>query len=106
MSAKPFSTYPEDRERLLSLARSLQTPGVLKTLEDRDRAADKLSDLVKAILEDEAIAAAHTSQSALRLLIEATGDLVIAKQNLKRIAKRVRDAAALIDAASSSKQEA
>lgn len=51
--AKPFSTYPEDREKLLELARLIEKPNtdVETTLE----AAYKLADLVKAILEDEAL---------------------------------------------------
>ena len=53
---RPFSTYPEDRETLLSLARLLQAPG--KDAEQRNRATDTLSDLVIAILEDEAHALA------------------------------------------------
>lgn len=49
--AKPFSTYPEDREKLMSLARILQNPHDIETGE---KAADELSDLVLAILSDEA----------------------------------------------------
>jgi hypothetical protein len=48
---KPFSTYPEDREKLMSLARILQNPHDVETGE---KAADELSDLVLAILSDEA----------------------------------------------------
>ena len=50
---KPFETYPEDRELLLSLAREIQTPD-----QDPERLASKaveLADLVQAILEDEAV---------------------------------------------------
>ncbi|MGC4393745.1 hypothetical protein [Agrobacterium sp. M50-1] len=47
---RPFSTYPEDRERLLSLATTLQKPHDVET---REKAADGLSDLVIAILTDE-----------------------------------------------------
>jgi len=47
---KPFSAYPEDRERLLSLARILQNPHDVET---GQRSADELSDLVIAILSDE-----------------------------------------------------
>lgn len=45
-SLKPFSTYPEDREKLLSLAEKASNSG--------DAAAIELGDLVKAILSDEA----------------------------------------------------
>jgi hypothetical protein len=45
----PFSTYPEDRERLLLLARKILR-------DDADRASIvELADLVVAILEDEEI---------------------------------------------------
>ena len=44
-STKPFSTYPEDRERLLSLARRCE--------QSDDETAVELGDLVRAILEDE-----------------------------------------------------
>jgi len=46
-STKPFSTYPEDRERLLKLANLIR-------LQSDDDAAIELADLVRAILEDEA----------------------------------------------------
>ena len=49
--SKPLHTYPEDRKELLRLARLLQTPGTDTVTSAR--AADKLSDLVRAILEDE-----------------------------------------------------
>lgn len=48
---KPFSTYPEERERLLALATVLQMPHDVETGE---QTADQLSDLVLAILSDEA----------------------------------------------------
>ena len=48
---KPFSTYPEDRELLMSLARTIQTSNDVEIV---DQAAGKLSDLVLAILSDEA----------------------------------------------------
>lgn len=48
---KPFSTYPEDHEKLLRLSRTIQGHNVDD--EDRLRAADTLSDLVIAILKDE-----------------------------------------------------
>jgi hypothetical protein len=48
---KPFSTYPEDRELLMSLARTIQTSSDVEVV---DQAAGKLSDLVLAILSDEA----------------------------------------------------
>lgn len=44
--AKPFSTYPEDREKLLSLA--------AKAADSDDASAIELADLVTAILTDEA----------------------------------------------------
>lgn len=46
---KPFSTYPEDREKLLSLA-----VYVLDPHHPMDDKAVELADLVKAILTDEA----------------------------------------------------
>lgn len=48
---KPFSTYPEDRELMMSLARTIQTSPDVEVV---DQAAGKLSDLVLAILSDEA----------------------------------------------------
>jgi len=47
---RPFSAYPGDRERLLSLANTLQKTHDVETGE---KAADELSDLVIAILNDE-----------------------------------------------------
>lgn len=49
---KPFSSYPEDREKLMSLATVLQNPHDIETGE---KAANELSDLVLAILSDEEI---------------------------------------------------
>lgn len=49
---KPFSTYAEDRETLMGLARTVQTTGDAELAE---KAADKLSDLVLAILSDESV---------------------------------------------------
>ncbi|MEF2554347.1 hypothetical protein VQ042_24035 [Aurantimonas sp. A2-1-M11] len=49
---KPFETYPEDRELLLSLAREIQTPDL--DIEKMEKRAIELADLVQAILEDEA----------------------------------------------------
>lgn len=46
---KPFSTYPEDRQKLLSLAEH-----VLDANQPLDDKAVELADLVKAILTDEA----------------------------------------------------
>ena len=59
---KPFSTYPEDREKLIKLARILQTS---RDAEECEKAADKLSDMVLAILSDEsnAMLAAREVQS-------------------------------------------
>ncbi len=48
---KPFSTYPEDREKLLSLANKVERAEA-GTMAHED-AADALADLVKAILTDE-----------------------------------------------------
>lgn len=48
----PFSTYPEDRGTLLALSQKIQAPQT--GAEDALEAADKLSDLVRAILTDEA----------------------------------------------------
>lgn len=47
-SNRPFSTYPEDREKLLGLARQCERSD--------DANAIELGDLVRAILEDEAVA--------------------------------------------------
>lgn len=49
---KPFSSYPEDREKLLKLAATVETTDA-ESQEYCD-AADALADMVKAILEDEA----------------------------------------------------
>lgn len=51
---KPFSTYPEDHEEMRSLAVVIQSSH--SDPEDREKAADRLSDLVLAILDDEAVA--------------------------------------------------
>ncbi len=48
---KPFSTYPEDRAKLISLAARIESNFILD--EDYVKAADELADLVKAILTDE-----------------------------------------------------
>ena len=45
----PFSSYPEDREKLLQLARECE--------QSADAKAVELGDLVRAILEDEAVSA-------------------------------------------------
>lgn len=50
---KPFSTYPEDRAKLLALAAKVENA----TGNDLDDSADELADLVRAILTDEAPAA-------------------------------------------------
>jgi hypothetical protein len=49
---QPFSTYPEDRARLLSLAERVENTN----LADEPDCAYELADLVKAILEDEEVA--------------------------------------------------
>ncbi|MBN9028908.1 MAG: hypothetical protein BGO05_10140 [Rhizobiales bacterium 63-7] len=49
--SKPFSTYPEDRGLLMTLARTVQASNDAEVV---DQAAGKLSDLVLAILSDEA----------------------------------------------------
>lgn len=52
---KPFSTYPEDRQKLLRLS-----DAVLNTsFSAFEKNAIELADLVKAILEDEAVAIAN-----------------------------------------------
>lgn len=56
---KPFSTYPEDREKLLDLCDKVEN-AVGADLED---AADELADLVRAILLDEATAVAEEGRS-------------------------------------------
>lgn len=48
---KPFSTYPEDRAKLLDLCDKVEN-AIGTELED---AADELADLVRAILLDEAV---------------------------------------------------
>lgn len=48
---KPFSTYPEDREKLLKLAETIESNYSDDTI--FIDAADALADLVKAILTDE-----------------------------------------------------
>lgn len=48
---KPFSTYPEDREKLLALAAKIEN-SYSDSTEFID-AADALADMVKAILTDE-----------------------------------------------------
>jgi hypothetical protein len=49
VTTKPFSTYPEDRAKLLDLARKCE--------QSDDADAVELGDLVRAILEDEAVSA-------------------------------------------------
>lgn len=49
---KPFSTYPEDRAKLLKLAASVLADDSVMVGPD----AIELADLVRAILEDEAVA--------------------------------------------------
>lgn len=49
---RPFSTYPEDREKLLALAKLAERSD--------DANAIELGDLVRAILEDEAVAISAT----------------------------------------------
>ncbi|WP_158809623.1 hypothetical protein [Beijerinckia sp. L45] len=59
--ARPFSTYPEDHEKMLALCTT-----VLERHVDADksaRAASKLADLVKAILEDEQAAEGERRKS-------------------------------------------
>lgn len=51
---KPFSTYPEDRAKLLELSRIVATSG---DAEDAEKAADELADLVSAIISDESVIA-------------------------------------------------
>jgi hypothetical protein len=51
---KPFSTYPEDRAKLLELSRVVATSG---DAEDAEKAADELADLVSAIISDESVIA-------------------------------------------------
>jgi len=49
---KPFSTYPEDRAKLLNLAASVLADDSVMVGPD----AIELADLVRAILKDEAVA--------------------------------------------------
>lgn len=51
---KPFSTYPEDRGRLIALCAQIESSTLV---DDTAVAADNLASLVRAILEDEAMAA-------------------------------------------------
>jgi len=56
---KPFSTYPEDREKLLALARRIDAEPLHDEFDahwEFVRTAYQLADLVKAILEDEQLA--------------------------------------------------
>ena len=55
---KPFSTYPEDRANLMALARTVQESA---DVEEAEKAADKLSDMVLAILSDEHLEASPWS---------------------------------------------
>lgn len=59
---KPFSTYPEDRAKLLELAREVCDFGA--DSERGQTAADKLADLVRAILTDEAIVIASVEATS------------------------------------------
>ena len=52
IAMKPFSTYPEDRAKLLKLAASVLADDSVMVGPD----AIELADLVRAILEDEAVA--------------------------------------------------
>lgn len=56
---KPFSTYPEDREKLLSLANQIENSDATSIA--HTDAADALADLVKAIITDEAVYLSETS---------------------------------------------
>lgn len=49
---KPFSTYPEDRQTLLDLCAKVEGT---TDADDFESAAYELADLVRAILEDEAV---------------------------------------------------
>jgi hypothetical protein len=52
LKARPFSTYPEDRAEMLSLASSIMKGGIdVETFEEK---SVKLAEMVKSILEDEA----------------------------------------------------
>lgn len=57
---KPLSSYPEDRARMLELIGRMNDSwpdvGPFAYPSDFERAASELIDLVKAILEDEAVA--------------------------------------------------
>jgi len=57
---KPFSTYPEDRQKMLALAATIEGKSTLD--EDYVKAADELADLVKAILDDEAVTIANEAE--------------------------------------------
>jgi hypothetical protein len=57
---KPFSTYPEDRAKLLALCDKVENTTDPTDLED---AADELADLVRAILLDEAAAIADAESA-------------------------------------------
>lgn len=57
---KPFSTYPEDRAKLLELSRIVATSG---DVEASEKAADALADLVTSILSDESVVADRTKMT-------------------------------------------
>jgi hypothetical protein len=54
MKMKPFSTYPEDRAKMLELCKIIE--GSYSKSDRLENAAVELADLVKAILEDEQVA--------------------------------------------------
>lgn len=63
MASKPFSTYPEDRAKMLDLARKCE--------QSDDNDAVILGDMVRAILEDEAVAPVWTLTEQLDQLLTA-----------------------------------
>jgi hypothetical protein len=52
LKAHPFSTYPEDREKMLSLSGAIVAGGV--DVETFEQKSVELAEMVKSILEDEA----------------------------------------------------
>ena len=59
---KPFSTYPEDRQKMIDLCKVIEDPKT--SIYNFDKAAIELADIVKAILEDEQVAIEASGEAA------------------------------------------